>query len=265
MSALPIGMFDSGVGGLSLMREVMRQLPNESILYLGDTNRLPYGNKSAETIIKYSFECGQFLQKLQIKLLIVACNTATSYALPILEKYLDMPVIGVIETTAKEATLATNNYRLAILATQATINSKVYEKHIRQLLPQAHLISLACPLFVPLVEKDLISHPIAPRLIKKHLKVLHGSQIDTVVLGCTHYPFLRSLIQNEMGSSVYLIDSTDSCTKHVCSLLNEKNLKAPAKNNVKHYFYVTGDPIKFKQVGEKLLKIPMKNLQKINL
>jgi len=264
MSTSPIGIFDSGVGGLTIMREIMRQLPQESLIYLADTKRLPYGNQDADTIIRYSLECGQFLHQLKVKILVVACNTATAYALPFLEKKLQIPVIGVIESTAKKAASITSNCRIAILATQATINSKAYEKSILSLLPQATLISLACPLFVPLVEEGFFTHPVTQLIVQEYLKNLHTQQIDTLLLGCTHYPFLKPIIQKEIGTHVSLIDSTVSCTEHLNAILNKNNLGVPIDHSPTHCFYVSGDPIKFKQIGERFLKADMSHIQNMS-
>jgi len=265
MSSLPIGMFDSGVGGLTIMRELMRQLPNESIIYLADTKRLPYGNHDAETIIKYSLECSRFLIEQKIKLLIIACNTATSYAIKTLKEKFKIPVIGVIECTVKKAAFSTGNQRLAILATEATLRSKAYEKHIQALLPVSKIISIACPLFVPLIEEGFHAHPATQLIVREYLKNLFDQKIDTLLLGCTHYLFLSSMIQNEMGPEVCLIDSTVSCAECTASTLKEKKLHAHLFNIPSHRLYVSGDPIKFRQISEKLLDIPIPTIEKITL
>lgn len=261
LSSLPIGMFDSGVGGLSIMQAVMHQLPHESIFYLGDTQRLPYGDCSPETILRYSLECGHFLKKQNIKLLVVACNTASN-TVKVLEEALNIPVIGVVESTTKKAIKSTTNHQLAVLATEATIRSKTYEQSIQSFLPAAKILSIACPSFVPLIEEDLLTHPSTAITVRKYLKNLHD-QIDTLVLGCTHYFYLKSIIQAEAGNRISLIDSTNSCAEHISQILKERILHTSNFHPPHHRFFVSGDPTKFRCLGEKLLNISINPLEKI--
>ncbi|HYF97549.1 MAG TPA: glutamate racemase, partial [Coxiellaceae bacterium] len=203
------------------MHKIMCQFPRESIIYMGDTAHLPYGEKEPDTIVRCSLQCSQFLLQQNIKLLIVACSTATAYSLEILKKQLPIPVIGVIEPTAREAVCTTRNQRLAVLGTTATIDSQVYTSHIKTLLPKAEVFSVACPEFVPLIENGYSSQPIAQLAVQKYLKDFHVKKIDTLVLGCTHYLFLSDFIQQEMGPQVFLINSATSCVFQVDRILKK--------------------------------------------
>lgn len=264
MSSSPIGMFDSGIGGLTVMREIMHALPNESIIYMGDTARLPYGNKSAETIIRYSLEISSFLAKKEIKLLIVACNTASSYALKTLRQHLGIPIIGVIEAGAAKASAVSRNHRLAVLGTRATIQSGAYQNSIKELLPHAKVLSIPCPLFVPLVEEDFIDHPSTELIVHEYLKCLHQEKIDTLILGCTHYPFLSHLIQKSMGPDVTLVDSAHSCAEHASIILNQQKLMAPVDQKAIYQYYVSDDPTKFRELGEKLFGYALSEISRIS-
>lgn len=252
MSSLAIGMFDSGVGGLTVMRQVSRLLPNEHIIYMGDTARVPYGNKSPETIIRYTTEFTSFL-KNKIKLLIVACNTSSSCCLPHLENHFDIPVIGVIEPGAAAAATVTKNGKIAVLGTKATIQSGAYRQAIHRILPDAEVIGISCPLLVPLVEENFLDHPSTSLIVKSYLNQLDGKEIDTILLGCTHYPFLSKLIQEEAGSHVRLVDSAESCAKNVEQLLKRENMSNKSSEKGFHHYFVSDDPHKFRELGEKLL------------
>lgn len=264
-SLSPIGMFDSGVGGLTVMREVMRALPNESIIYMGDTARIPYGNKSPDTIIRYSLENTSFLANHKIKLLIVACNTASSCALESIRRHFDIPVIGVIEPGAKKAASITRSQRIGVLGTRATIQSEAYQNSLLRLLPQSKVISIACPLFVHLVEENFASHPAARLIIQEYLKNLHSEQIDTLLLGCTHYPFLKDQIQQEVGAHVTLVDSAHSCAEAVSSLLKQYQMEAEPTHQATYDFYVSDDPLKFRELGEKLFGISLQSVKQISI
>lgn len=251
--SLPIGLFDSGIGGLTVMKEIMRALPQESLIYFGDTARVPYGGKSQETIIRYSLENASFLLEKQIKLLVIACNTASAFALKSLQETLSIPVIGVIEPGAKEAARTTNNQRIAILGTKGTIQSGAYQQAIKALLPDAHLFPIACPLWVPLVEESLFHHPATRLLVKEYLIPLKGQEIDTMLLGCTHYPFLTTLIQEEMGSHVSLIDSASTCAEQVATLLKDQHLETK-EQAASYCYFVSDDPEKFSSSMANLFK-----------
>ncbi|MFI5344136.1 MAG: glutamate racemase [Chlamydiales bacterium] len=262
-SLSPIGMFDSGVGGLTVMREVMRALPNESIIYMGDTARIPYGNKSPDTIIRYSLENTSFLLNHKIKLLIVACYTASSSALESIRQHFGIPVIGVIEPGAEKAASITKNQRIGVLGTRATIQSKAYQANLFRLLPQSKVISIACPLFVHLVEESFASHSATRLIIQEYLKSLQGEQIDTLLLGCTHYPFLRDQIQQEVGPNVSLVDSGQSCAEAVSSLLKQHQMEAPPTQQATYDFFVSDDPLKFRELGERLFGMRLPSVKQI--
>ncbi|MBQ9030201.1 MAG: glutamate racemase [Parasporobacterium sp.] len=199
---LPIGVFDSGVGGLTVAREIFRNLPNEKIIYYGDTARVPYGNKSRETIIRYSRQITQFLLSKNVKAIVIACNTATSLAIDAVKEMTDLPVIGVIEPGARAAVSATASGRIGIIGTSATVTSGLYEKCIRDLLPDARVFSKACPLFVHLVEEGMIDDSVTVEMIHRYLDdMIESDRIDTLILGCTHYPLLRSVIAREIGGT----------------------------------------------------------------
>lgn len=257
LSSKSIGMFDSGVGGLTVMREVMKALPRESIVYLGDTAHYPYGDKSCETIIRYSIENAIFLMEQNIKMLVVPCNTATAYALEKLRKIFNIPVIGVIEPGAEKAVQVTHNKRIAVLATRATIQSGVYQREIQKRLPGVEVIAVACPLFVPLVEEKWMHHPAAKLVVKEYLKELCDKHVDTVLLGCTHYPLLRHIIQEEVGEDVAIVDSAMTCAEKVATVLAEQSLQAHCEQEAAHRYFVSEDPQKFQHHGSEILGIPI--------
>jgi glutamate racemase len=202
-----IGVFDSGVGGLTVVREIVRQLPGEDIIYFGDTARVPYGTKSRETVIRFSIEDILFLLKHEVKLICVACNTVSSVALPSVRHHFRVPLVGVITPAVKEAVYATQNKRIGVIGTKATVKSRTYEKEIRQLDAKIKVVTCACPLFVPFVEEGWLKGRVVLDVARKYLEPLKKAKVDTVILGCTHYPLLKSIIQKILGSKVKLIDS----------------------------------------------------------
>lgn len=246
-----IGIFDSGVGGLTVMQQLMHTLPHERLIYFGDTARVPYGSKSSQTIIRYSIENTICLIEKNIKLLVVACNTATSVALPKLRQLFNLPIVGVIEAGAEAAVAVTRNQRIAVLGTKGTIQSGAYQTAIHKLAPEAMILPIACPLFVPLVEEQWLHHPATKLIIQEYLRPIHEQQIDTVLLGCTHYPILGSLIQEEAGKEVALVDSASTCAYQVASLLRKNQLLAPILQG-QHQYYVSDDPEKFCSLAERL-------------
>ncbi|NGX58357.1 MAG: Glutamate racemase 1, partial [Chlamydiae bacterium] len=251
-----IGIFDSGLGGLTVMKELIKALPNEDIIYFGDTARVPYGNKSAETVIRYSMEISQFLIEHEIKLLVVACNTASAYALNHIQNEVDIPVVGVIDPGAFRAVMITENQNLAVLGTTATINSGAYQSAILSYCPGAEVWTIPCPLFVPLVEENFLYHEATKLIIREYLSPLQDKQIDTVLLGCTHYPMMKTLIQEELGAHVNIVDSASSCAQKVSDLLNDENL-LNEKRSSEYRFYVSDDPVKFQQAGSQFLGLPI--------
>lgn len=264
-SDLPIGIFDSGVGGLTVMRQVQNLLPHESIIYFGDTARVPYGNKSPETIIRYAVECAQYLLSQNIKLLVVACNTVTSYALPILrELCYPIPVIGVISPGAEKAVSVTSTNTIAVLGTRATINSGAYQKEIKSLLPNATIFPIACPLFVPLAEELFLKHEATRLIIREYLTPLREyNHIDTILLGCTHYPLLSETIVEEIGENVTIVDSAATCAEYVKRSLLELNLNNK-ENNSNYRYIVSDDTHKFQLLGKNFLGMSMHSVECIN-
>lgn len=258
-SSLPIGIFDSGVGGLTVMREVTRALPNEQVIYFGDTARLPYGNKSRETIIRFSLENARILCDKGIKLLVVACNTATAFALSELQAELPIPVIGVIAPGVQAAIQQTKTQDIAILGTRGTIASNAYQTAILHFQPLAKLHAIACPLFVPLVEEGFLDHPSAVLIAKHYLQPLRLSTVDTIILGCTHYPLLRSTIQQQIGERVAIIDSALACALEVQTQLKKHDLLASEKL-ADHVYLVSDNPESFNRLGSSILGEPISSI-----
>jgi glutamate racemase len=246
-----IGIFDSGVGGLTVMQQLMHTLPHERLIYFGDTARVPYGNKSAQTIVRYSIENTICLLEKNIKLLVVACNTASAFALPKLRQLFNLPIIGVIEAGAEKAVAVTCNQRIAVLGTKGTIQSGAYQAALYKLAPQAFVLPIACPLFVPLVEEKWLNHPATQLIIQEYLRPIREQNIDTVLLGCTHYPLLISLIQQELGKEVTIVDSASTCARQTALLLQQQQLLSPIKQG-QHQYYVSDDPEKFRSLAEHL-------------
>jgi len=252
MDNRPIGIFDSGVGGLTVVREVMKCLPKEQIVYLGDTARVPYGTKSNQTIKRFSIENAQFLKTFKVKLIVVACNTASSIALAVLRKRFKVPIIGVIKPGARKAVKVTRNGRIGVIGTPTTIKSKAYEKEIK-LISRNSIISRACPLFVPLAEEGWLNGKITLSIVKKYLKPLMDKDIDTLVLGCTHYPLLRKSISRTVGENVKIVDSASSVAEKVAGVLKKNNKLASRSKTPVHRFFVTDAVEQFVKVGQKFL------------
>ena len=227
MSTQPIGVFDSGIGGLTVLRELLAHLPKESFVYFGDTARVPYGNKSTETVRRFSSENVDLLRERGVKMVVVACNTATADALPQLQSEFDLPIVGVIEPGVRAAIAATRNGRIGVIGTSGTIRSGAYQNGILALMPDARVHSKACPLFVPLVEEGWTDTPVTRLVVEEYLKPYTGMQIDTLVLGCTHYPLLKPAIASLLGSSVTLVDSAIETAREVELVLNRNGLSSP--------------------------------------
>lgn len=250
MKQNPIGVFDSGIGGLTVLREITRLLPAENTIYLGDTARVPYGSKSKETVERYSFEVANFLLKHGIKMLVAACNTASAYAVPRLKKELNIPVIGVIEPGAMAAVKATRIKKIGVIGTEGTIRSSAYTSAIKALRPEAETFTKACPLFVPLVEEGWANDRVTAMVAERYLGELKTSGIDTLVLGCTHYPLLKDTIGDVMGEDVTLIDSAASTAEEVKRILMETGL-LNGSGHGSHRFFVTDSPERFLTVGRR--------------
>ena len=247
-SQAPIGVFDSGVGGLTVAREIMRQIPDEKIVYFGDTARLPYGSKSQSTIIRFARQIVNFLGTCDVKAIAVACNTASAYALEVIEREVDIPMIGVVKPGARTAVRTTKNGRIGVIATDATINSGMYTRYIQELNPDLAVFGKACPLFVPLVEEGMLHDFVTEEIANRYLAELKQQNIDTLILGCTHYPLLRSLIGKCMGDSVQLVNPAYETAVGLRELLREKDLLAePLPENVPpaHRFFVSDGAEKF--------------------
>jgi glutamate racemase len=253
MKMLSIGMFDSGIGGLTVLKEVKKLLPSEHILYLGDSARLPYGNKSPQTITKYALESAIFLLTKGIKILVIACNTSSALALDILKKKLPIPVLGVIYPAAVEAVQYTKTKKIGVIGTKATINSMAYGKAIHKLDPQIEVLAKPCPLFVPIVEEGLENDKIAVYMAKKYLKDIQHSGIDTLVMGCTHYPILEHVIEKVMGRNVTIVNTGRETAKEVKQSLEEKGILNNAGKGGCEYF-VTDSPDTFREIGGRFLR-----------
>jgi len=266
----PIGVFDSGVGGLTVVKELLRQLPQEDIVYFGDTARVPYGIKSKETVIRFSIENILFLLKHEVKFICVACNTVSSFALPEIKNYFKVPLVGVIIPGAREAVYATQNKRVGVIGTKGTIRSRAYENEIKQLDPGVKVFAAACPLFVPFVEEGWLSGSVVKDVVRHYLKPLKQSGVDTLILGCTHYPLLRKLIQDEMGKNVTLIDSAKQVAVEVNNilasegLLRKKERGRPACPAGRQKFFVSDNPEWFSSLAGRFLGRPVENVKKVN-
>ncbi len=265
LSKRPIGLFDSGVGGLTVMRQIMHALPHEPLIYFGDTARLPYGEKSAESIIRYSIENAAFLMQKDIKALVVACNTSCAFAWDKLKNLYDIPVIGVIEPGAERAVQVTKNGRIAVLGTKGTIKTGEYERAIKRRLPGAQVLSIACPLFVPLVEERFLNHPAAQLIVQEYLKPLRAMDVDTILLGCTHYPLLAKLIQGEAGDGVVIVDSATTCADKVKELLMQHSLQTNLKHPPSHQYFVSDDPRKFRSMGQEIINAAIPHVEVVDL
>ena len=263
MDKQPIGIFDSGLGGLTVLQALRREMPHENFIYFGDTANVPYGSKSKNAVIKLSLAAARFLEQEQVKLIVVACNTASAQALPTLQKTFKIPIFGVIESGVTEALSATRNKRVAVLGTEGTIRSKAYEKALKKLLKDLHITAQACPLFVPLVEEGWTKTPAAKLIAQTYLKSIQISKADTVILGCTHYPILKPLLSRLLGKKVTLVDPADTLARTVQNYLSQKNNLAPTRKG-KVTLYSSDDPSRFKYLAEQVLgeKLPKVYLKK---
>lgn len=267
-SQAPIGVFDSGVGGLTVVREIMRQMPNEKIIYFGDTARVPYGNKSKETVTRFSKQIARFLQSHQVKTIVVACNTASAYAMEELEAELDIPVIGVVKPGARMAADITRNGKIGVIATEGTIGSGLYNQYIKSLKEDATIYGKACPLFVPLVEEGLWQDPVTVEIARRYLSELIDLDIDTLILGCTHYPLIRSVIGQVMGEEVTLVNPAYETATALKRLLEQHQLlnEVPSQLGSNPYqFYVSDGAEKFKRFANSIIKYGILSAKTINI
>ncbi|MBJ6759327.1 glutamate racemase [Myxococcaceae bacterium JPH2] len=262
----PIGVFDSGIGGLTVLKTLMAHLPQESTLYLGDTARVPYGTKSSEVVTKYSLKNAQFLQARGIKLLVVACNTASAAALPALAATLPIPVVGVIEPGARAALARTSGGGVGVIGTPGTIRSGAYQRALEAGGRAVRVKARACPLFVPLVEEGWTTGDVPMLVAREYLSEFARDGVDTLVLGCTHYPLLKGVIAEVVGPQVTLVDSAEATAQAVVELLAAKDLMAPAGGPPpSHHFFVTDVPEVFADVGARFLGRPIPSAELVDL
>ncbi|HYW50059.1 MAG TPA: glutamate racemase [Gemmatimonadaceae bacterium] len=254
MNDAAIGVFDSGIGGLTVVAAIMRTLPDERVVYVGDTARVPYGPKSPDTVLRYSRQIAAFLLEQRVKAIVIACNTATAHALEALQREVSVPVIGVVTPGARAAVRATRSGRVGVIGTTGTINSGAYHRAIASLAPEAVVTGVACPLFVPLVEEGWVSHPATRLIADSYLGAMREHGVDTLVLGCTHYPLLAPMIAEVVGSDVTLVDSAAETALALRDVLQEHDLCASgAVAGLAHRFVATDAPDAFRRVGQRFI------------
>ena len=263
----PVGVFDSGVGGLTVAREIMRNLPSEKIVYFGDTARVPYGSKSKETVIRYSRQIIRFLQEQQVKAIVVACNTASAFALDTVRNEFDIPIIGVIESGAKVAAARTRNKRVGIIGTVGTVGSGIHAQYLKKLDPEITVFGKACPLFVPLVEEGWLHDPVTVEVASRYLKDLQDKVVDTLILGCTHYPLIRSTIRQVMGEEVCLVNPAYETALELGKLLEEQGLSSTGteQKEFPYRFYVSDLADEFKEFANSILPYDVEMTKKIDI
>ncbi|MCI6060751.1 MAG: glutamate racemase [Dorea sp.] len=261
----PIGVFDSGVGGLTVAREIMRQLPEENVVYFGDTARVPYGSKSKNNIIRFSRQIIHFLRTKKVKAIVIACNTASALALDTVQKEFDIPIIGVIIPGARAAVSETRNGKIGVLGTEATIKSETYTKVIRSLKADAEVVGKPCPLFVPLVEEGFAKHRITEEVIDIYLADMKKTDIDTMILGCTHYPLLRSRIMEYFGEKVHIVNPAYETAMDLKAILKERNIANHSGEPGTYDFYVSDAAEKFTRFADSILPYDVTKTKQINI
>lgn len=266
---LPIGVFDSGIGGLTVVRQIRNLLPNEEIFYLGDTARVPYGTKSRETVIRFACEDAQFLAEKGVKAIVVACNTASAWSLPILSQRFGLPICGVIQPGAEAALIASRNKRVGVIGTAATVRSKAYKDALRDRFEKVQVFAQACPLLVPLAEEGWFTHPVTLKVLEEYLMPLVIEQIDTLILGCTHYPLLKRAIRDVLKEisphPIQLIDSGESCAVHVRQRLAELDLLSTSSAVGTIHPFVTDEPSRFCRMSRQFLGFPVQAPELVQL
>ncbi|MBV7506024.1 glutamate racemase [Bacillus sp. sid0103] len=260
-----IGVIDSGVGGLTVAKEVMRQLPNEKIIYVGDTARCPYGPRTTKEVKRFTWEMTSFLLDQKIKMLVIACNTATAAALDEIRNELSIPVLGVINPGARAAIKKTKNYRVGIIGTEGTVKSGAYERALKSLNSRLFVKAHACPKFVPLVESNEFNGPIAEKIVDEALKPMLNQNLDTLILGCTHYPLLEPVIKQVMGESVSVISSGDETAREISAILQYNGLLETCEEEPEHEFYTTGSRRIFTKIASQWLESPLNEVKKLKL
>ena len=260
----PIGVFDSGIGGLTVVKALIEDLPSESIIYFGDTARVPYGTKSKSTIVKFSLENVEFLLRFGVKCIVIACNTSSSWALPTLRKYFKVPIVGVIRPGALAAVRQTKNKRIGVIGTNATIHSRAYEIAIQRIDPTIKVVSQSCPLFVPLVEEGWLNGSICREVAQRYLEPLTRHHIDTLILGCTHYPLLAQTIQKVLGPGVTLVDSAKQTVTEVRGVLMGSDALCDQRTHPRYRFFVTDEPTHFNRIGHQFLGRVIGSVERVN-
>ncbi|TAH70893.1 MAG: glutamate racemase [Anaerolineaceae bacterium] len=261
----PIGVFDSGVGGLTVVKEIMNQIPGETIIYFGDTARLPYGSKSKKTVITYTRQIVRFLMNNNVKAIVIACNTASALALETVKSEVDIPIIGVVKPGAKVAASTTRNGRIGVIGTEGTIQSGIYSEILSKTNPKVEVFGKACPLFVPLVEEGLLDDPVTFEMVKRYTSEILDKQIDTLVLGCTHYPLLRKTIGKVVGEDIVLVNPAYETAKVLSEVLTDKGLRNDANPKLNHKFYVSDGAEKFRQFANTILPCEVMETKDINI
>lgn len=263
----PIGVFDSGVGGLTVVREIIRQLPDENIVYFGDTARVPYGSKSQKTIIRFSEQIIRFLKTKQVKAIVIACNTASALALDAVRDEFDVPILGVVVPGARAAVAATQNQKIGVIGTDATVRSGVYTQVIRKMNPRIQVIEKACPLFVPLVEEGFKEHVVTQEIIEYYLESLRATDIDAMILGCTHYPLLRSRIRAYMGEDIRIVNPAYETAVDLKELLKEQGMDNDGTelSGSRYEFYVSDTAEKFRQFANTVMPFDVPETNVVNI
>lgn len=261
----PIGIIDSGVGGLTVAKEIIRQLPYEQIIYLGDNARCPYGPRKKEEVKAFTWELTHFLLKQNIKMLIIACNTATAAALEDIKKNLDIPVIGVIQPGARAAIKHSNNLNIGVIGTEGTVKSKAYTEALHSINEKVQVTSVACPKFVPIVESDQHASALAKKVVAESLNSFKGTKIDTLILGCTHYPLLGPVISSTMGKKVKVISSGDETARETSAILEYNGILNKNKEKPEHFFYTTGSRDMFQRIASAWLKQNVMEVHSVKL
>lgn len=259
----PIGVFDSGIGGLTVVKEIINNLPDENIVYFGDTARVPYGNKSKSTVLRYSRQIVNFLKTKDVKAIVIACNTASALALDELEEEIDIPIIGVVKPGAYAAINTTKNNRVGVIATQSTVQSRLYQEIIAKEAPKIDVFAKACPLFVPLVEEGWTNDPVTLEVAKRYLTDLQDKDIDTLILGCTHYPLLSGLLADYLGDSIKLVNPAYETARSLKRLLTELDILNDRKERGGQYFYVSDSIDKYIAFAESILSRRIETAQQI--
>jgi glutamate racemase len=261
----PIGVFDSGVGGLTVVRALMERLPLESIVYFGDTARVPYGVKSVTTIEHFTGQIADFLLRQEVKMLIIACNTMAAVALKVVvARAGNIPVLDVIEAGARAAVAVSRNGRIGVIGTPTTINSNAYARRIHALDPGARVCSQACPLFVPLVEEGWLDHPVTRLTAQEYLRPVLAEEVGSLVLGCTHYPLLKPLLRDVAGEKIKLIDSAETTAELAAARLQEAGLAAESQEAVAYRYFVTDVPLRFQTIGERFLGRSLGGIERVD-